>query len=146
MRTSLIKTIKKPVSLKKQSGVLLIEAMIAIFIFSLGIISIIGLQAVSVQQVTSAKYRTQAGILANQLISTMWISDKTTATLQTNFNTGGTGYNTWLASVQATLPGTTVWKPAVNVDGTNTVTVTINWVEPNDALNVHKYVSMALIK
>lgn len=146
MRTSLIKTIKKPVSLKMQSGVLLIEAMIAIFIFSLGIISIIGLQAVSVQQVTSAKYRTQAGILANQLISTMWISDKTTATLQTNFNTGGTGYNTWLASVQATLPGTTVWKPAVNVDGTNTVTVTINWVEPNDALNVHKYVSMALIK
>ncbi len=146
MRMSLIKTVKKPVSLKNQSGVLLIEAMIAIFIFSLGIISIIGLQSVSVQQVTSAKYRTQAGILANQLISSMWISDRTNSTLQTNFNTGGASYNTWLASVQATLPGTTLAPPTVNVDGTNQVTVTIKWVEPNDATTVHKFVSMALVK
>ena len=71
-----------------QSGVILIEALVAILIFSVGILALVGLQATAIKQSTDARYRTEAAALANELIAEMWVSDRTTATLITNFATG----------------------------------------------------------
>ena len=46
-----------------QSGVMLLEALIAILIFSLGILSLVALQATAVQLTSDAKYRTDATLL-----------------------------------------------------------------------------------
>ena len=48
-----------------QQGVMLIEALVAILIFTLGIVALMGLQANSMKQMSDAKYRTDASYLAN---------------------------------------------------------------------------------
>jgi type IV pilus assembly protein PilV len=127
---------------KQQSGVMLLEALISILIFSIGILAIIGLQAAAISASSDAKYRSDASLLANQLIGQMWVSDRTAATLQTNFQTGGAAYNSWLAVVQSTLPmvaanpPTVVVAPGVTVG--NSVTITIFWKLPSGS-SVHQY-------
>ncbi|MCR4331849.1 MAG: hypothetical protein NUV34_03970, partial [Sulfuricaulis sp.] len=55
-----------------QQGVVLIEAMIAILLFSMGVLAIVGLQAVMVKNVADSKYRAEAGYIAQQRIGMMW--------------------------------------------------------------------------
>jgi type IV pilus assembly protein PilV len=55
-----------------QRGVVLIEALIAILIFSLGVLGLVGLQASLTRATTSAKYRADAAYLAQDIIGTMW--------------------------------------------------------------------------
>jgi len=131
--------------LDRQSGILLLEGLIAILIFSLGILAVVGMQAMAVKQVTDAQYRSQASMLANQLLGKMWVSSRNTATLQNDFNTGGTEYTSWLNnSVATTLPGVATYPPTVNVSGTNLVTVTVNWAPPGS--DKHSYVTIAQIQ
>ncbi|AIY43269.1 Type IV fimbrial biogenesis protein PilV [Collimonas arenae] len=125
---------------------MLIEGLIAIFIFSMGILAIVGLQSVSVKQVSDASYRSQAAVLSNTLIGTMWVSDHTTATMQSNFNSpNGAGYIAWLANVSAALPQSSA---TVNVDSQNIVTVTVKWLAPSEVANTtkHQYVTVAQIR
>lgn len=56
----------------KQQGVMLLEALISILIFSIGILAIIGLQAASIKMSSDAKYRSDASLLAGQYVSSMW--------------------------------------------------------------------------
>lgn len=76
--------------LSRQSGVLLLEALIAILIFSIGILAIVGLQAVSIKLVGDGKYRSDAGFLAEEMIANMWASDKVPANMSARFGTGAT--------------------------------------------------------
>jgi type IV pilus assembly protein PilV len=129
-------------TLKQQSGIMLLEALIAILIFSIGILAIIGLQAAAISASTDAKYRSDASLLANQLIGDMWNSDRTAATLQANFQTGGTAYNSWLTVVQSTLPMVAANPPTVVVAPSTTagniVTISIFWRLPSETA-VHTY-------
>ena len=127
---------------------LLIEAMIAILIFTVGILGMVGLQATVVKQVSDARFRSNASMLVDQLIGTMWVSDRTTGTLQTRFNTGGVGYNAWLASVSASLPGVAANPPTVTISDAGIATVTIRWLAPSEAATAaaHRYVVVAQIK
>lgn len=122
---------------RSQRGVMLIEALIAILIFSVGILGIVGLQATAVKQSTDARYRAEAAQLVEQLVGEMWTSDRTTTNLQTQFNTGGVAYTTWYNQVAALLPGVSNsadsdTKPMVNVDGDGIVTINIFWRQPGD--------------
>jgi type IV pilus assembly protein PilV len=67
---------------------MLIEALIALLIFSVGILGIVGLQASAVNTSADAKYRSEAALLANELIGRMWVSDRTQLTLANNFKGG----------------------------------------------------------
>ena len=55
-----------------QQGAVLVEAMISILIFSMGVLAIVGLQAAMVQNTTDSKYRADASYIAQQRIGTMW--------------------------------------------------------------------------
>jgi type IV pilus assembly protein PilV len=131
-----------------QSGMILIEALLAILIFSLGILALVGLQATAIKQSADAKYRTEAALLANEIIGQMWVSDRTTAVLQANFNTGGTTYNNWLARVSGILPGAAANPPAIAIDAQGIATVTVNWIAPNEPAGTpaHQYIAMAQIR
>ncbi|RQO34635.1 type IV pilus modification protein PilV [Herminiimonas sp. KBW02] len=151
------KFIQRP-ALDKQAGIMLLEGLIAILVFSLGILALVGMQGVAVKQVTDAKYRSDASMLANQLMGTMWVSNRTPAALKANFDTTSgtsTELTNWKAAVVATLPGVTADEnqPTVNVTslgGVNdgTVTMTIFWRAPGDDASspVHKYVTVAQIR
>src|SRR6218665_3648235 len=92
-----------------QDGVMLIEALIAILIFSVGVLGIIGLQASAVKASSDAQYRSEAALLANELIGRMWAGDRTQATLQANYNsaTNGALFQQWAwAGSNAGAPGT----------------------------------------
>lgn len=125
---------------KHQHGFALLEALIAILIFSLGILGIVGMQAVAVKQSTDARYRAEAAQLAERLIGTMWAGDRTVSVLQARFNTCSStscsGYRDWFTDVSTTLPGVvagTATAPAVTVDGAGVVTVSIFWRPPSEA-------------
>lgn len=135
---------------------MLLEALIAILIFSLGILAIVGLQAASVKSAGDAKYRSDASLLANQLIGEMWVADRTTGTLQTNFSSpGGTDYTSWLTDVATALPGVSgvpATQPTVTFttdSSTSTpssiATITIYWQSPSETIT-HQYVTVAQIK
>jgi type IV pilus assembly protein PilV len=140
-----------------QTGVMLLEALVAILIFSLGVLSIIQLQAASIKQASGAQYRSMAALLANDLISRMWASDKTASTLQTNFasSTAGANYTQWLGTVRSsglpnissangTLPTVTfTTAPATNAGpGGSTAEVNVFWIEPGNSTK-HKYTAIA---
>jgi type IV pilus assembly protein PilV len=136
-----------------QTGSMLLEAFIAILIFSMGILAIVGMQASAVKSSTDAKYRSEASLFANQLIGQMWVGNRTPATLQANFQ-GGTGtdgaaYTAWYSEVQATLPGSGANPPTVVVNPANgLVTVTVQWKAPNEAAAdpAHRFTVVAQIE
>jgi type IV pilus assembly protein PilV len=125
----------------RQSGVLLLEALIAILIFSLGVLTVIGLQAASIRMAAEAQFRTKAVLLADRLVGQMWASGDDIPTLKANFESGGAAYADWLLGVQDVenggLPGVTgSTEPTVTVtslpgDVTNgVVTITLYWRTP----------------
>lgn len=129
---------------------MLLEALIAILIFSLGVLAVVAMQAIAVKQATEARYRTEASLLVDQLVGTMWASDRASAALAATFNTGNSGYNTWLTAVTNTLPGVGAGTaPTVAVDSaTGMVTIVVYWRQPSDApaAPAHRYIAVAQIK
>ncbi|MGZ3237329.1 MAG: type IV pilus modification PilV family protein [Burkholderiaceae bacterium] len=132
---------------------LLLEGMIAILIFSLGILGLVGMQAIAIKQVSDAEYRSQASLLANQLLGQMWADNRNATVLKATYDSGTapTAYTTWQTAVAAALPGTTLNnnQPTVNVDTsggstTGTVTITIKWQAPSDT-TAHQYITVAQI-
>jgi type IV pilus assembly protein PilV len=140
-----------------QAGVMLLEALIAILIFSLGILSLVALQATSIQLTGDAKYRTDATLLANRLIGEMWVSGGTLATLKTNFEADGAAYDAWLADVSGPdgLPGVVAASsgvestlPIVSVDAaTGVVRIDLFWRTPEMAADEagHRHVVVSQI-
>jgi type IV pilus assembly protein PilV len=130
-------------------GFILIDAMIAIVLFAIGILGMITLQANAVSMASEAKYRTDAAMFADQVMAQMWGSDS--ATLAARFATGGPAYNTWAAAVTDDLPGAAAHPPQITVDANNLVTVSIHWSPPDEAKLgtttpiVHNYVSTTQI-
>lgn len=139
--------------LTRQQGSMLLEAFIAILIFSMGILAIVGMQASAVKSSTDARYRSEASLLVNELVGEMWVSDRTPATLQTSFQGGagtdGAAYTAWFSKVQAILPGAAANPPTVAVNtATSLVTVAILWKPPNEpaAEPAHRFSLIAQIR
>ncbi len=142
---------------RAQRGALLLEALVAILIFTFGVLGVMGMQALAVQQTTDARYRTEAAALADELIGQMWAGNRNVDTLRTQFNTcfptaGCPGYGAWFAKVQATLPqvSQTVNPPQVNVSNApgseGLVTIRIRWKQPSETgSDVRTYVTSARI-
>jgi type IV pilus assembly protein PilV len=135
-----------------QRGSLLIEGLIAILIFSMGILAIVGMQANAIGHVTDAKFRADAAFFANQIIAQMWADTKTLASLQLNYNTGNGKYNAWKTAVtdpNTGLPGAVGNPPTIDVTPAaplpgSQVTVTVNWLPPNST-TVHRHIAVAYI-
>jgi len=146
-------------SRRQARGMMLIEALIAILIFSIGILGIVGLQATAVQQSTDAKNRAEAAYLADQLMGQMWASTRNPDTLQGSFDSdfcgsaGCPSYATWAATVQSVLPGVSLTsgadtRPSVDVQPSTAtqpglITISIFWRAPQDDASVtttrHRY-------
>lgn len=118
------------VPLAPQRGVALLEALISILIMSFGILAIIGLQANAVRLSTDAKYRSDAVLAANRLIGEMLAGDRTTATLQAAYQTGGASFLAWQATIP--LPGVAANPPTVTFGGNGLITIVVSWHVPGE--------------
>jgi len=123
---------------------MLIEALIAVLIFSFGILGLIALQANAIKLSTDARYRTDAALLANQLIARLSVAAASDAASYAHRASGDTPcapsgtesaaapVTAWLSEVENTLPGAAKTKQQVKVDmANNVVVVTLCW-EPNN--------------
>jgi type IV pilus assembly protein PilV len=151
-----------------QCGAFLLEALIAILIFSFGILGIVGLQANAVSFTNDAQYRGEAAHHANSLIARMWTDnvDALEATYEGKDGAGGPGYEALLAALEpeecsdakkaarsCVLPGVAENPPTVEVTPGNpangepatmrNVIITIRWQAPGEP--VHQYVQTATI-
>lgn len=68
----------------QQDGVALLEALIAILIFSLGILGLIGLQANATRIATAAKFRIDASQLVSQCMGDLWLDSTNLGECQQN--------------------------------------------------------------
>jgi type IV pilus assembly protein PilV len=62
----------------RASGFTLIEVLVAILVFSLGILGAVGMQARLLQSSTQNADRSRASMLANEMASTMWANHSVT--------------------------------------------------------------------
>jgi type IV pilus assembly protein PilV len=139
----------RPLHAARQAGVMLLEALIALLIFSLGILAIVGMQATAIQDLGEAKYRSDAAFLANQVIADMWSNSSKLA----DYAYGGAGAPppllvNWVSTVQNRLPGAAAFPPIIAVGANNTVTVTVRWQQARDkttAAPAHRHTSVAYI-
>ena len=118
----------RPNSPAGQRGMMLLEGLIAILIFSLGILAVVGMHAASIRHASDAKQRLDASFLANQAIGMVW-ADRS--------NLGKHEVTDEAVSV---LPN---GKRTIKVDGKQ-VTVTITWQAPGESAP-HRYAVTALI-
>jgi len=91
----------------EQQGFMLLEVLIALLIFSLGVLGLVGLQANATKESGQAQYRAQAIMLADELIGMMWAGDHSNANLTATYGSSSTdaSFVAWKNKVQSTLPG-----------------------------------------
>lgn len=136
-------------SAPSQRGSALLEALFAILIFSIGLLALVALQAVSIKNSIDAKYRSDASYVANQIIAQMWI-DRTPAVLDayahyptgpvcgfTGTASGNANVTGWVNQVVGLMPGTASNKTQIQVTtpaGTTSrlVKVTVCWQGPQE--------------
>lgn len=145
-----------------QGGMMLLEALIGILIFSLGVLALVAMQSVSVSSVSNAKYRVEAAFYADEIIAKMWLDSNVGGALPppplSNINSyaipGGTNLQmfAWVVKVQSPqgLPGASTYPPTITIRDivgptpTKEVTVTVRWKAP-DALTPSNHIAIAYI-
>jgi type IV pilus assembly protein PilV len=153
-RTQITAMNLKPQTRRAQRGAFLLEALIGILIFSLGVLGIVGLQAQAIRFTNDSEYRAEAVYLANSLISQMWADKR--ADLKVNYESpAGPKYAIFNADVHSRMLGAIFpVDPVVKVDTadlppavTNTssvVQVQIFWQLPGEP-SPHNYVTTGVI-
>lgn len=125
---------------KKQKGSMLLEALIAILIFSMGILALMGMQANAITTVSESKYRSDAGFLANRIIGQIWADRANLASYACNpcttTGTGNADTRAWATEIQTgalQLPGVTdaANQPTITLGASNQVQIQVFWRAPN---------------
>jgi type IV pilus assembly protein PilV len=134
---------------RQQRGFSLIEVLVALLVFSFGVLALVGLQTTALRLAADARDRTAATFLADQLVGLMLVSNRSTPLAFQHQTTVGARCSpsgaatanpaalTWLNMVNNTLPGAApelqqivvTDNGAVPTNVTN-VTVTLCWRRP----------------
>ena len=142
---------------KPQKGSMLLEALIALLVFALGVLGLVGAQVAAQRMTADAKYRAEASMHADRLIAQMWSGDRSTPSLTAQYATGGPLYEAWKTQVQAAgtgLPGSTLSgnAPTVTIDAIcpsatcySNVVIEVFWQGPQEEAK-HKHKTTATIK
>ncbi|MGI4936557.1 MAG: type IV pilus modification PilV family protein [Janthinobacterium lividum] len=121
-----------PRHLAASAGFALLEALIAIMIFSLGVMALVGLQAAMSKNVTAAQLRGEASVLATELVGAMWLDADNLGNFAATGNVCATPAfatcSRWASRVAAQLP-----QGAANVSVNGSlVDVMLTWTLPGE--------------
>lgn len=119
---------QKRVYKTKQFGSVMIEALVAVLIFSMGILALVGLQGAMIKNSSDAKFRSDASFIAQERLGRMW-ADPTNVANYVEDETPITQ-----------LPN---GKRTVTVGPRRFATVTVTWEAPG--MDRHQYVTSAYI-
>ena len=101
-----------------ERGFALIEVLVSLVIFSLGVVGLVGMQTRALQASTDAQDRSMAALLANSATSEMWAIKSTTLS--------GTAVEAWKAQVSESLPRGE-GEITANTSGTD-ATISVKWL------------------
>lgn len=122
-------------------GGALIEVLVAMLIFLIGVLGLVGLQSAMTRAQSESKMRADAAFLAGEIVSRMW-SDLTNVA---SYHAGGCATQArcseWQGKVATVLPRGT---GAVAVDtATGDVAITVGWTMPNG--QSHQYTTRTTV-
>ena len=130
-------------------GGFLLEALVALLIFSFGVLAMVGLHARAVRHLNEAQYRANAAELVHGTLAAMHATDLATLASRFDRSTGGSG---WLALLDQAkrLPGVndTQNVPTLEIGGGPTagsrqVSLDVFWQTP-DSDQIHRYAATAV--
>lgn len=133
-KNAIMKTPELSAHKSTQRGVVLLEALVAVLLFSMGILALVGLQAAMMKNTEDAKLRSEASYIAQQWLGIMW-ADPTNLAAYIIPNNTDPRFN-----ISTLLPNGT---RTVGVSGPTQVTVTINWRQPGK--EPHNFTTIANI-
>jgi len=116
-----------------QQGVVLLEALIAILVFSMGVLALVGLQAAMVKNTSDSKYRSEASYIAEQRIGMIW-SDPVNAAAYVEPSPG--------TDISDQLPS---GKRIVTQPSPGLFVVTVTWLQPGTQQTPHSFTTTATI-
>lgn len=139
------------IPLKKQSGLGLIEVLVAVLVLGIGILGVVSTQVVSLQMNSQSQSRSQAVLLAEDILDRVRANSNNptdyaltsgdaqgansgacdTSFASTSSTVAANDIAAWENSLACLLPAA---KRIITVAG-NTVTVTINWDQDDTTLN-----------
>lgn len=122
----------------RQAGFSLIEVLVVLVIFSVGLLGVIAMQARATQISVGAEDSTRAALLANEVASAMWGANSVNLTAAV--------IDAWnLRVANARERGVPNGAGTVVVAG-NVATITVTWRGPHEPVDVqHRYVTQVLI-
>jgi type IV pilus assembly protein PilV len=135
-----------------QHGGFLLEALVGILIFTLGVLGLFALQARAIGYSSDAQYRGEAAYLSNAYLSKMWAMPRGSLTALFD-DAGEAEYDAFAARIADRLPGASLIpnNPTVVItqpgsaagianvagsgmaltDNSTLVTITIQWMQPS---------------
>jgi type IV pilus assembly protein PilV len=122
-------------------GFLLLEALVALLIFAVGVLGLVGMQAAMTKAQTSAKQRAEAAFLATEVVGAMWLDVTNLSLYKTASCAAHARCNAWSSKVSAMLPGGAT---AIEDLGDGAMRITITWTPPNEG--THRYVTETSIR
>jgi len=122
-----------------QDGSVLLESLVAILIFSFGVLGLIGILASSIRATNDARYRAEAANLANAIIGDMWATAP--ADLGPQFGPTGPRLIAWQSQVASLLPSAgganapliDLAQPGLSLQS-RSVVVTVFWQLPGETV------------
>jgi type IV pilus assembly protein PilV len=116
-------------------GFVLIEALVGLMIFTIGVLGLIGVQTAMVRAQTSANFRAEAAQLASDVVGRMWVDTANVADyLDPDACQANTLCNEWLERVASRLPGG-VAPVIAQASASDPISITISWVVPGETDN-----------
>lgn len=142
-------------------GAVLLEAFIAVLLFSMGMLALVGVQAAALKNTADAKNRTEAAYLASQIIAQMWVENPSNLAAYAHNPSGSNcafsgsassnanvvawlGTSSTPGTVAGTLPGALSARQQITIGANNIVTVTVCWQNPGETVT-RNYVGLAQI-
>ncbi len=102
-----------------QKGIAMLEALIALVIFSMGVLALVGLQATMISNTAGSKFRADASYLVQQRLGELW-GDPANIAGKVEVDT----------DISTLLPG---GKRSTTDLGNGQVRITVQWTVPGDA-------------
>lgn len=129
--------LRPPAGSARQDGLSLIESLVALAVFAVAVLGLVTLNASSTRIAQDARLRSEASLLADDLVARMFASSR--AAVQADFSTGGPRFAQWLND-RVRAPGTglpggdaTVTFAAVGGEPLS-VRIVVTWLPPRDAV------------
>lgn len=132
----------------RHHGAMLIEGLVAITIFSFGILAVVGMMATHIGTAGDARYRMEAAQFAESILADMRIANADVRAV--NFSgPDGTSFSLWSERIKAAsglpMADSDAEPLEIDVDGNN-VSVTIRWRAPSDRGDeAHRYTTVSAL-